>query len=227
MDARDEIDRKGRAPFGCQGQKMNKKAKILLICIGIAIAIVVAVLLLTGVLGGGITLKAGEIADVDFDNPPSRPGGTPDREFVGGDEDANDDEFVGGDGEAGEGENAGWGGADYSDLPGMPEGYKLSREQLELKEAMAADNGSLASYPAMSPGVDYAEGEFVFFAGDDEEAWLIAEAYDAELIQFAGGIALARQKPGSKYSLGDLLAAAADMDNNMPAIELNLRYKAF
>ena len=108
-------------------------------------------------------------------------------------------------------------------LPGMPEGYVLTEEQIEGKRAITED-GVLAAFLGMRPGVDYVEGEFVYEAGDEAEARAIAAAYGGELIEYSDGMATAKPGRGSPFSLGDLLAASADMSNNLPPIGLNMLY---
>ena len=110
----------------------------------------------------------------------------------------------------------------FTALPGMPEGYTLSKQQIEQKRAMK--DGILASFGGMKPGDDYVEDEFIYQAGDESEAKLIAEAYDGELSQFSSGIAVAKIREGSGFSLRDLLRASSDTDNNLPPIEPNLIY---
>lgn len=107
-------------------------------------------------------------------------------------------------------------------LPGMPEDYVLSEEQVEQKKALRTE--VLPSFDSMRPGSDYTEGEFIFLAADETEAELIAAAYDGELLDFELGVASARLGEDSPYTLGDLLAVAADPNNNFPPIEPNLMY---
>ena len=105
----------------------------------------------------------------------------------------------------------------------MPAGYVLTEEQMGMKKAQEK-YGAPGFFRTLRPGVDYVHDEFIYLAADEEEARLIAGAYGGELISFSGGIAKARQKKGSAFSLGDLLAASADTENNLPPIELNMMY---
>jgi len=117
-------------------------------------------------------------------------------------------------------EDQGSPGADTSLLPGMPEGYELTRGQIEEKESIAEE--VLPLFGIMGPGIAYMEGQFVFSARDEEEAGLIAAAYDGELLSFGSGLGVAAIRDGSPYTLGDLLRASADTGNNLPPIGLNM-----
>ncbi len=82
-----------------------------------------------------------------------------------------------------------------SDLPyglkGMPEGYKLSPEQKEDKYELRTHN-VLDSLRALTPGVDYVEDEILFWAENREEAELIADAYNAVLIDYSYNLGVAK-----------------------------------
>ena len=119
-------------------------------------------------------------------------------------------------------EGSGGPAADISLLPGMPEDYVLTQEQIDRKKEIAED--LLPALGIMRPGVAYVEDEFIFSAEDKTEARLIAEAYDGELESFEYGIGVARIREGSPYTLKDLFAACADTGNNLPPIELNIIY---
>lgn len=116
-------------------------------------------------------------------------------------------------------------GADPGVLPGMPEGYKLTREQVQQKKAIA--EGVLPAFGVMRAGADYVDGEFLFSAADDAEAELIVAAYDGELLSFDYGFGVGKLRDGSLFTLGDLLEASADTGNNLPPIELNIIMKPF
>jgi hypothetical protein len=110
-------------------------------------------------------------------------------------------------------------------LPGMPEGYVLTAEQLAEKKEQA-DSGAVADIEVMQPGVHYVANEFIFLAGDKEEAAIIAGAYGGELVQYTGGLGVARLPQDAPYTLKDLIVASADVGNNLPPISVNLIYKA-
>ena len=108
-------------------------------------------------------------------------------------------------------------------LPGMPEGYELTKAQKDMKKELSK-GGMPGSFKSMRPGVDYVEGEFVFMADDEAEAELIAGAYGGELADFNYGIAVGRLVEGSPYTLYDVMAAAANTKNNFPPVSLNRVY---
>lgn len=111
-----------------------------------------------------------------------------------------------------------------SALPGMPDDYVLSSEQLAMKEQQAKD-GIWERIKAMRPGIDYVENEFVFLAPDEDEAALIAAAYGGILDSYEYGIARAHLSENSGLTLIDVLIASADTTNNMPPVDLNTIYQ--
>ena len=109
------------------------------------------------------------------------------------------------------------------DLPGMPADYVLTPEQVAGKKAITTD-GALNALDTMRPGIDYVAGEYIFVAKDEAEAKLIAAAYGGEFESFSNGVGRAKLDKGSPYTLIQLIAASADMNNNLPPIEVNLIY---
>jgi hypothetical protein len=108
-------------------------------------------------------------------------------------------------------------------LPGMPEGYILTAGQIAEKKKQA-ESGAVADAATLEPGVHYVANEFIFEAGDEDEAVLIAAAYGCELSSFSPGWGVAKLPEGSPYTIPDLIAVSADTSNNMPPISLNLIY---
>ncbi len=102
-------------------------------------------------------------------------------------------------------------------FPGMPEGYVLSAEEIAAKQALDA-YGVVEALAEAVPGVDYVDGEVFFIADTPEYAQLVADAYGAVLAEYAGGVAVLML---NGVSVLDAVAAAADMSNNMPAVEAN------
>ena len=102
-------------------------------------------------------------------------------------------------------------------FPGMPEGYVLSAEEIAAKQALDA-NGVVEALAEAVPGVDYVDGEVFFIADTPEYAQLVADAYGAVLAEYAGGVAVLTL---NGVSVLDAVIAAADMNNNMPAVEAN------
>ena len=102
-------------------------------------------------------------------------------------------------------------------FPGMPEGYVLPAEEIAAKQALDA-NGVVEALAEAVPGVDYVDGEVFFIADTPEYAQLVADAYGAVLAEYAGGVAVLTL---NGVSVLDAVIAAADMNNNMPAVEAN------
>ncbi len=105
-------------------------------------------------------------------------------------------------------------------FPGMPEGYVLSAEEMAAKQALDA-NGVVEALAEAVPGVDYVDGEVFFIAATPEYAQLVADAYGAVLAEYAGGVAVLTLNGASVL---DAVTTAADMNNNMPAVEANYIY---
>ena len=106
-------------------------------------------------------------------------------------------------------------------FPGMPEGYTLSAEQIAGKQALNA-YGVVDTLCEAVAGVDYADGEVFFLADTLEYAQTVAEAYGAELTEYASGVATIKLNGATVL---DAVTAAADMNNNMPIVEANYIYK--
>lgn len=98
----------------------------------------------------------------------------------------------------------------------MPADYVLSPEQKEDKAALAA---SLTTFDKDSEGVSYVEREIFALVDTYEEAELIADGYNAELLRFDLGVATFRLSEGD--IVADALFAAADLGNNLPAVYPN------
>lgn len=109
--------------------------------------------------------------------------------------------------------------AEFSD---MPSGYGLTSLQKELKAGMAAD---LRSFNEDEEGETFAEGEVITFAGSEEEAELIAQAYRAEIVSFDMGVLALKLRP--ENTVRSALEAAADTDNNLPPVWPNYHRELF
>ncbi|MCR4642693.1 MAG: S8 family serine peptidase, partial [Lachnospiraceae bacterium] len=103
-------------------------------------------------------------------------------------------------------------------LTGMPDSYVPDAEELEMK-AFLKENEALESLNGMTPGVDYVEGSVICLADDEEEAKTIAEAYNAELISYAQGVAELRLP--ESMSVADALSVAQDENYRLPVVEPN------
>lgn len=95
----------------------------------------------------------------------------------------------------------------------MPEGYKLTSFQRELKAELG---NILGQFSESDEGVTYAERRVFTFAGSQEEAEMIAEAYNAEIIEFDMGVLTLKLSNG--VSVKSALMEASDLDNNLPAV---------
>lgn len=103
-------------------------------------------------------------------------------------------------------------------LTGMPDSYVLDAEELEMKASLK-ENEALETLNGMTPGVDYVEGSVICLADDEEEARTIAEAYNAELICYAQGVAELRLP--ESMSVADALSVAQDESYRLPVVEPN------
>lgn len=96
---------------------------------------------------------------------------------------------------------------------GMPSTYKLTSEQLEDKKSLTEHAGEFSNF---QEGSDYVEGEVVTFADSQEEADLIAKAYNAEIVRFEYGILTLKLSDG--VSVSTAVKVAANTELNMPAV---------
>lgn len=99
---------------------------------------------------------------------------------------------------------------------GFTGGYELDREDLELKEEMAA-NGVAVSLEEKEEGRDYLSGRIWFLADSREEADAIAAAYNARVVKYSYGVADAELNEGS--TVLDAVRAAADPGSGLPPVE--------
>lgn len=96
---------------------------------------------------------------------------------------------------------------------GMPDSYKLSSKQMESKKSLSVHAGEIGGFEA---GANYAEGEVVTLVESQEEAEMIAEAYNADIADFEYGVLTLKLNPD--FSVEMAVKVAADMDTNMPAV---------
>ena len=101
---------------------------------------------------------------------------------------------------------------------GMPEGYELNAKQMAFKAA-AKEYGMAADAENSSEGEDYVTGEILYMAGDEKEAAVIAEAYNAELLSFRNGVSRARLN--GEATVVQAVECGADETLNLPAVEPN------
>ena len=102
-------------------------------------------------------------------------------------------------------------------FPGMPKAYELTDEEILNKLAMTEHDvpGTLA---ALTPGVDYVDGEVFFLAADADYAKLVAEAYHAELDSFEHGVAILKLRDASVL---EAVTAGADPALPLPPVSPN------
>ena len=106
-------------------------------------------------------------------------------------------------------------------FPGMPAGYKLSAAE-RGKKARLTEKGVVESFDETISGEDYVEGEVVFLTDSRDFAEAVAGAYGGELENFSFGVAIVSLP--EDVSTFDAIEAAADLDNNLPAVYPNFIY---
>lgn len=99
----------------------------------------------------------------------------------------------------------------------MPESYVLSVEEMDTKQRLNT-YGVVDELEKAVPGVDYIDGEVFFLADTLEYAQMVADAYGAVLATYDSGVATLIL---NGVGVIDAVAAAADMNSNLPAVEAN------
>ncbi|MCR5603415.1 MAG: hypothetical protein K6G27_06915, partial [Lachnospiraceae bacterium] len=89
---------------------------------------------------------------------------------------------------------------------GMPEGFSLSDKQLKEKVGLRSHKVP-DTLRQLEAGYDYVANEFVYLTDTEEEAALIAAAYNSSLIDYSDGVAVAKLPEG--ISVTDVIDAAA------------------
>lgn len=95
----------------------------------------------------------------------------------------------------------------------MPADYKLSAAQKRDKEILAGEADKINE---SDEGVMYAKGEVIVTAGSQEEAEMIAEAYNAEIKAYAHGLMLLQLSEGD--TVASTVKMAASTKNRLPAV---------
>ncbi|MCR4762800.1 MAG: S8 family serine peptidase, partial [Lachnospiraceae bacterium] len=106
-------------------------------------------------------------------------------------------------------------------VPGMPEGFTLSKEAMEWKEDAAAHHVTDELKEAVA-GRDYAENQVFFLADSEEYAQTVAAAYGAVLLKYDQGVATL-DLTDSGLTVEEAVAIGADPANGMPLVEPNYR----
>lgn len=100
-------------------------------------------------------------------------------------------------------------------FPGMPEDFTLSASQKADKKDLSA-KGCVDTLSGLTEGTDYVSNQIMFWAGSEDEAQTIAEAYGAELLRYTLHIGVAEL---TDATVVEAVTAAADLDNNLPAVD--------
>ncbi len=104
-------------------------------------------------------------------------------------------------------------------IKGMPEGYVLSRSQLEMKGS-AREHDCLENLKDLVEGEDYVKDQVITLVDSDEDAQLIAEAYSGVVLDYSYGLATI-SLADSGLSVYDAFAYCLDEDLELPFIEPN------
>ena len=94
----------------------------------------------------------------------------------------------------------------FTVFTGMPEGFSLSDKQLNEKAALRSHKIP-DTLRQLEAGYDYVADEFVYLTDTEEEAALIAAAYNSVLSDYSYGVAVAKLPDG--ISVTDVIDAAA------------------
>ena len=104
-------------------------------------------------------------------------------------------------------------------LSGMPEDFVLTEEDIKDKETAAAC-GMADDLKNLTPGVDYADKEIIYMAGSREYAEQVAAAYNARLLDYSYGLAVAMiMDPG--LSVAEAVSAGLDPALKLPIVSPN------
>ncbi len=95
----------------------------------------------------------------------------------------------------------------------MSSDYRLTSEQLESKRDLAAHLDEISDY---QEGVNYVKGQVITFAQTQEEAELIAEAYNARIVQFEYGILTLQLQ--EEDTVIKAMRTSAGEEINLPAV---------
>ena len=103
--------------------------------------------------------------------------------------------------------------SDTEQFSDMPSYYQLSATQRLDKEVLAGEVGNINE---ADEGILYAKGELMVAADSQEEAEMIAEAYNAEIKGFDNGLLLLELQKGN--TVASAVRAAASTRNRLPAV---------
>lgn len=103
--------------------------------------------------------------------------------------------------------------SDTEQFADMPDKYQLTATQRIEKEVLA---GEAANINEADEGTLYAKGQVMVSANSQEEAEMIAEAYNAEIKGFENGLLLLKLREGD--TVASAVKAAASSRNRLPAV---------
>ena len=106
-------------------------------------------------------------------------------------------------------------------MPGMPESYVLSEEALAEKQTMI-EIALLEDLAALTAGEDYVENEILATPETEEEAALMAAAFNGELVEFFEGFAVIRLL---ECSVLEAVTASLDLTQNLPVVSPDYIYR--
>ena len=106
-------------------------------------------------------------------------------------------------------------------LTGMPESYVLSEEALAEKQTMI-EITFLEDLAALTAGEDYVADEILATPETEEEAALMAAAFNGELVEFFEGFAVIRLL---ECSVLEAVTASLDLTWNLPVVSPNYIYQ--
>ena len=96
--------------------------------------------------------------------------------------------------------------------------YTVSEAEMEGKAALI-ENGILSALPEMEEGKDYAADEVMYLCDSRETAETVADIFEAELISFGDGVAVA-SLADSSYTVEEAVSASVN-DPELPLVEPN------
>lgn len=105
---------------------------------------------------------------------------------------------------------------------GMPDTYRLTSAQKAEKTVLASNAGDISEE---DEGVAYVEKQIMTVVDSREEAELIAEAYDAEIVSYENELLV--MELDEDTSVCDAVEAAASAETNLPAVWPNYYRYAF
>lgn len=107
---------------------------------------------------------------------------------------------------------------------GMPEGYELTSQELELKEDSINHKDDYDRFITLEEGIDYVKDEVIFLSETQEHAEEVAAAYDGKLKSFEYGVAVIDLSE-SDLSVAEAYECSLVEDAEIPAVFPNYYYQ--